>query len=68
MANAVYQKAGTAITWKDSGGDLAITLQNLAFGAGRQGAQKDWGALSTPRPTKYAWRLKLSFETAPIVG
>lgn len=68
MANAVFQKAGTSVTWKDSGGDLAITLQNLAAGAARQGATKDWGDLSTARPTRYKWRLRLSFESAPIVG
>ncbi len=68
MANAVYQKAGTAIVWKDSGGDLVITLQNLAAGAARQGAQQDWGALSTARPTRYHWRFECSFETAPALN
>lgn len=68
MANAVYQKAGTAVTWQDSTGDLAITLQNLAAGAGRQGATKDWGALSTARAARYKFRFHVSFESAPIVG
>jgi hypothetical protein len=68
MANAVYQKAGTSVTWKDSGGDLVMTLQNLAAGAGRQGATKDWAALSTPRPTRYQFRFQCSFESAPIVA
>lgn len=67
MTNPIYQKQGTPVVWKDSGGDLVITLQNLAFGAGRQGATKDWGALSTARPTLYKFRLELSFETAPVV-
>lgn len=68
MANAVYQKAATAITWKDSGGDLAFTLQNLAAGSGRQGAIKDWGALSSARPTRYHFRLKVSLESAGTLG
>lgn len=68
MANAIYQKAGTAITWNDSSGDLAMTLNNLASGAGRQGAQKDWGALSTARATRYHFRFQCSFETAPVVA
>lgn len=68
MANAILQKAGTPVVWQDSGGDLAMTLQNLAFGAGRQGAVKDWGALSTARATKYHWRFVCSFETPPALG
>lgn len=68
MANPVYQKAGTAVTWTDSTGDLAMTLQNLAAGAGRQGAIKDWGALSTARPTLYHYRLVIQSETTPVLG
>jgi hypothetical protein len=44
MANLIYMLPGTPITWKDSGGDKVITAQNLAFGAGRVGAQHDRGA------------------------
>lgn len=68
MANAVYTKAGTSVQWTDSTGDLAMTLQNLAAGAGRQGAQKDWGVLTTARETLYHFRLLVQFETAPVVG
>lgn len=68
MANAVYQKAGTPVVWKDSGGDLAMTLQNLATVTGRQGATKDWGALSTARPTRYHFRYQCSLETAGTLG
>lgn len=66
--NAVYQKAGTAITWTDSGGDLALTLNALAAGAGRQGAQKDWGVLTAPRPTRYHIRVTVQFNTQPVLG
>lgn len=69
MANAVYRKAGTTVTWSDTTGDLAITLNNLAAsGNGRQGAQKDWGVLTTARPTLYQFRLVVQFATAPVVG
>ena len=68
MVRAIEQKTGTAVKWTDSGGDLAMTLQNLAAGAGRQGAVKDWGALSTARPAFYHFRMLVQFETAPVVG
>lgn len=61
--NAVYQKQGTAVKWTDTTGDLALTFNNLAAGAGRQGAQKDWGALSTARPTRYKYRLVVQFAS-----
>lgn len=57
---------GTTITWQDSGGDEVITLQNLAFGVGRNGAIHDWGA--APRPTRYRIKATFQFETAPAVG
>ena len=66
MANKVYIARETAIVWSDTAGDLAMTLNNLAAGAGRVGAQKDFGAGSTPK--WYSWRLTVQFETAPVVG
>lgn len=68
MPNAVYQTTGTSVTWTDSSGDLAMTLQNLAATTGRQGAVKDWGVLSTARPTTYHFRLVVQFETTPVVA
>lgn len=68
MANAVYQRAGSAVRWTDTTGNLAVTLNNLAAGAGRQGAQTDWGALSTARETTYHFRLSVRFATTPVVG
>lgn len=70
MPNAVYQRAGTSVTWNDSGAGAnnAITLKNLAAGAGRQGEAQDWGALSTARPTLYHFRMQLSLETAGTLG
>jgi hypothetical protein len=67
MANKVYLVAdGSAITFQDSGGTVTLTLQNLAFGAGRISARYDRGAGAKPQIAK--WRAKVQFETAPIVG
>lgn len=66
MANKQYVARETPIVWSDSTGDLLMTLNNLASGAGRVGAQKDFGAGSTPE--WFTWRLTVQFETAPVVG
>lgn len=66
MANLIYQNEGTILSWKDSGGDYVITLNNLAAGAGRQGAVHDFGVAA--RAPRFAWRLGVEFETAPVVG
>lgn len=66
MANKVYVARETPIVWSDTAGGLVMTLNNLAAGAGRVGAQKDFGAGSTAE--WYSWRLTVQFETAPVVG
>ena len=66
MASKVYVARETAIVWSDSAGDMVITLNNLAAGAVRVGARKDWGAGSTSE--WYEWRLTVQFATAPVVG
>lgn len=66
MANKVYRAAETSLTFKDSGGSAVITLQNLAYGAGRISARYDRGAGSLA--AKYQWRGVFQFETAPVVG
>ena len=66
MANKVYRALETAITFRDSGGDVVITLQNLAFGAGRLSAQKDRGAGSQAQ--LHEIRGIFQFETAPQLG
>lgn len=67
MANKIYNVAETVTTWTDSGGTLAMTLANLAFGAGRQGATLDLGAITTARSPWWAYELNVQFESAPIV-
>jgi hypothetical protein len=59
-------KRGTPIVFKDSGGDAAITLQNLAYGAGRKSAMYDRGAGS--KPERYLVTTCFQHETAPQVG
>lgn len=66
MANAIYRALGTTLSFRDSGGDAVLTLQNLAAGAGRVSARYDRGAGSLPRV--YEWRGVMQFETAPVVG
>lgn len=68
MANLIYQNEGAVITWKDSTGDHDFTLQNLAAGAGRQGAIHDFGVGA--RSQQFEWRLALTagFETQPVVS
>ena len=66
MANKIYRAVETAITFRDSSGDVVITLQNLAFGVGRVSAQKDRGANSQPKLHEVIGVFQ--FETAPVVG
>lgn len=64
--NKIYRTQETSITFRDSGGDAVITLQNLAAGAGRISARYDRGAGSKAR--LHTWRAVIQFETAPVVG
>jgi hypothetical protein len=66
MANAVYLKRGTTKTFKDSGGDVAFTLTNLANGAGRISAQLDLGA--APQPYLYELRVSTQYAAALALG
>ena len=60
MANLIQINPETTVTWRDSGGDEAITLVSLASGAGRNGAIRDWGA--APRASRY--HLKMFWQVA----
>lgn len=62
----VFRALGTALVFKDSGGDAVITLQNLGFGVGRVSAQYDRGAGS--KPMRHKWRGVFQFESAPVIG
>jgi hypothetical protein len=66
MANKIYRAIETTLSFRDSGGDAVLSLQNLGFGAGRVSARYDRGAASLPQV--YDWLAVMQFETAPIVG
>lgn len=68
MANLIYKLDETSTTWTDTTGDLAMTLNNLASGSGRQGAQLDLGAPGTARSRIYQWWARVRFATTPVVG
>jgi hypothetical protein len=65
--NKVYATIGTPITFKDSGGDIGITLANLGYGAGRLSARYDRGA-GASRPVRHVVQGVFQFETAAVVG
>jgi len=67
MPNLIYVQPETDVKWQETSGDLVITLNNLAAGAGRQGAVKDFGA-ATAKSRWYEWRFFCQFATAPVVG
>lgn len=66
MPSELLTKFGTTVTWQDSGGTEAITLQNLGNANGRNGAIHDWGA--GPRATRYHIKVRGSLEGAGTVG
>jgi hypothetical protein len=66
MAHKVYRAIQTPITFQDSGGSVAITLQNLAAGAGRVSARYDRGAGDLP--AQYRWRAVFQWTTTPVRG
>jgi hypothetical protein len=66
VPNKIYRAVETAITFRDSGGDVVLTMQNLAFGAGRVSAQYDRGAGSKAKLHEIIGVVQ--FETAPLVG
>lgn len=66
MPNKVYRAVEAAITFRDSGGDVVLGLQNLAFGAGRISARYDRGAGSLAQ--LHEVRAVVQFETAPALG
>lgn len=66
MANLVYVNEEAAITWRSSGGTNLMTNTSVASGAGRQGAQHDFGVAARART--YSWRAFVQFVATPTVG
>lgn len=66
MPNKIYRATETPITFRDSSGDVVLTLQNLGFGAGRVSARYDRGAGSLAELHEVIGVFQ--FETAPALG
>jgi hypothetical protein len=66
MPSKVYRAVETPIVFRDSGGDVVITLNNLGFGAGRVSARYDRGAGSLAESHEVTGVFQ--FETAPALG
>jgi hypothetical protein len=66
MPSKVYRAVETPIVFRDSGGDVVITLNNLGFGAGRVSARYDRGAGSVAESHEVTGVFQ--FETAPALG
>jgi hypothetical protein len=66
MPSKVYRAVEAAITFRDSGGDVVITLNNLGFGAGRVSARYDRGAGSLAESHEVTGVFQ--FATAPALG
>ena len=66
MTSKSYVSPETAITFRASGGDVALTLTSLGSSAGRQSAEHDLGA--SARADRYEWRAWVKFATTPVVG
>jgi len=65
MANRQYINEEAAITWHDSAGTYAMTLNNLPAGTGRQGAIHDFGVAA--RALEYVARFWFTAATTPVV-
>lgn len=66
MVNQVKQNVGTALTWKDSGGDYTLTGSGLAAVTGRIGAQGDLGAW--PHAARWRWYAQCAWASNPVAG
>lgn len=60
------QAQGTTLEWKDTGGDYTLTQASLADGAGRAGAEHDWGV--TGIPDKVLFEVQFDPNVAPTAG
>ncbi len=66
LTQSIYQKFGTSVVFANTGGNVVMTMKNIATGAGRISAQKDWGA--TPQPGWYKWEATMLPTSSPTLG
>ncbi len=65
--NAIYEKSGSAITFKDANGTVAFTLQDAVdLGNGQSSAIGDLGA--SPRGRLYSWEARMKWVATPTLG
>jgi len=64
---AIYEKSGSAITFKDANGTVVFTLKDAVdLGNGQSSAIGDLGA--TPRPMLYSWEARMKWVATPTLG
>jgi hypothetical protein len=65
--NAIYEKSGSVISFKDASGTVAFTLQDAVdLGNGQSSAIGDLGAM--PRATMYSWEARMKWVATPTLG
>lgn len=63
MPYKLYRSTGTPIYFQDTGGDIVLSLRNLAGTSGRLSAQLDRGSGS--KPARYKWRAVMQWSPTP---
>lgn len=65
--NAIYDKSGSAVTFKDANGTVTFTLKDgVDLGNGQVSNQ--WDAGATPRPCLYKWYARVKWVATPTLG
>lgn len=65
--NAIYDKTGSAVTFKDANGTVVFTLQDAVdLGNGQASAIYDSGA--SPLPRLYKWEARIKWVATPTLG
>ena len=65
--NAVYNKFGTPVTFKDANGTVTFTLKDgVDLGNGQVSNVYDAGV--APRPILYKWEARIKWVNAPTLG
>lgn len=64
--NLIYQKPETVVAFMNTGGDVTLTLKNLAAGAGRVSNQ--WARAAGSLPMRMKWEAAMSCGATVVVG
>lgn len=64
-AGDVWGNVGATLTWRDTGGDYAMTLSSRATVAAQVGARGDLGAW--PHPVWWRWYCETQWTSAPTI-